>query len=118
MTLRSIRVSHILLTTRDLAQMIHDTLKETESQPELRDKMFKKLALKYSACGSRKKGGDLGFLEFNTNARELEEAAMAQPVGIVGGPVQSKFGHHVFLITEEEQLGDTGKDGLSSPSLR
>ncbi|MFQ5481352.1 MAG: hypothetical protein ACE5ER_01235 [Nitrospinaceae bacterium] len=53
MTLRSIRVSHILLTTRDLAQMIHDTLKETESQPELRDKMFKKLALKYSAWRGR-----------------------------------------------------------------
>lgn len=118
MTMRSIRISHILLTTEDLAKMIFETLKEVEDNQELLFKMFKKLATKYSACGTRSKGGDLGFLEFNTNARELEEAAMATPVAKVGGPVQSKFGHHVFLVTEEEQLGDTGKDGIFVPSLR
>lgn len=117
MTMRSIRISHILLTTEELAVTIHDMLKEIDNQ-ELLFKTFQKLAKKYSACGTRSKGGDLGFLEFNTNAKELEDAAMATPLGKVGGPVKSKFGHHVFIITEEEQMGDMGIDGLHMVELR
>lgn len=118
MNMRSIRVSHILLTTEELASMIYSTLKETEDNRELLFKMFRKLASKYSACSSRNKGGDIGFIEFNTNARELEEAAMATPVGVVGGPIKSRFGYHVFLVTEEEQLGDLGIDGLHTMSIK
>ena len=117
MTMRSIRVSHILLTTQELAQTIYDMLKEIDNR-ELLFKTFPRLAKKYSACGTRDKGGDLGFLEFNTNAKELEVAAMETPVGQVGGPVKSKFGYHVFLITEEEQLGDLGIDGLHSVGIK
>ncbi len=118
MKMRSIRVSHILLSTEELAAMIHSTLKEIEDNRDLLFKMFKKLATKYSACASRNKGGDIGFIEFNTNARVLEEAAMATPVGVVGGPIKSQFGYHVFLVTEEEQLGDLGIDGLHSVSIK
>ena len=117
MTMRSIRVSHILLTREDIADMIFETLKEIDNK-ELLEKTFTKLARKYSACGTRNKGGDLGFLEFNTNAKELEDAAMATPLGELGGPIQSKFGHHVFMVTEEEQMGDTGIDGLNMVTLR
>lgn len=117
MSLRSIRVSHILLSTADLAQTIHDMLKEIDNR-ELLFKTFAKLAKKYSACGTRDKGGDMGFIEFNTNARELEDAAMATPIGVVGGPIQSKFGYHVFVVTEEEQMGDTGIDGIVQFALR
>lgn len=97
--------------------MIFDMLTDIDNQ-ELKMKTFANLAKKYSACASRKEGGDIGFLEFNTNAKELEDAAMAAEVGVVGGPVQSKFGYHVFVITEEEEMGDTGIDGLQSISLR
>ena len=117
MTMRSIRVSHILLTREDIATMIFETLKEIDNK-ELLEKTFTKLARKYSACGTRNKGGDLGFLEFNTNAKELEDAAMATPLGELGGPIKSKFGHHVFMVTEEEQMGDTGIDGLNMVTLR
>lgn len=117
MTMRSIRVSHILLTTEELAVTIHDMLKEINDR-ELMFKTFGRLAKKYSACGTRDKGGDLGFLEFNTNAKELEDAAMEASVGEVGGPVKSKFGFHVFIITEEEQMGDTGIDGIHQVTLR
>ncbi len=117
MTMRSIRISHILLTTEDLAVTICDMLKEIDDR-ELLFKTFGRLAKKYSACGTRNKGGDLGFLEFNTNAKELEDAAMAAALGEVGGPIKSQFGYHVFIITEEEQMGDTGVDGLHQVSLR
>ena len=117
MTMRSIKVSHIVLTTQEVAQTIYDSLKDIDNQ-ELLFKTFAKTARKYSACGSRNQGGDLGFLEFNTNAIELEKAALASPVGQLGGPVQSKFGYHVFVITEEEEMGDTGIDGLHVTTLR
>ena len=76
-------------------------------------KMFAKMAKKYSACGTRNKGGDLGLLEFNTAAPELEKAAMKAPVGEVQGPIKSKFGYHIFLVTEEEKMTDMGIDGLT-----
>ena len=117
MTMRSIRISHILLTTEELAMTIRDMLKEIDER-ELLFKTFERLAKKYSACGTRSKGGDLGFLEFNTNAKALEDAAMGTPLGEVGGPVKSQFGYHVFVVTEEEQMGDTGIDGLNQVSLR
>ncbi|MDP6478407.1 MAG: peptidylprolyl isomerase [Nitrospinaceae bacterium] len=116
MAIRSIRVSHIVLSTVDIAELLLENLKSCESR-ELMLKMFEKLAKKYSACGTRKKGGDLGFLEFNTSAPELEKAAMQAPVGKLSGPIKSKFGYHIFVVTEEEKMGDTGIDGISGVSI-
>jgi parvulin-like peptidyl-prolyl isomerase len=116
MPIRRIRVSHIVLSTKDVADLLLENLKSCESN-ELMLKMFSKLAKKYSACGTNKKGGDLGFLEFNTAAPELEKAAMESPVGQVSGPIKSKFGYHVFVVTEEERMIDTGVDGLAGTSI-
>lgn len=116
MVIRSIRVSHIVLSTVDIAELLLENLKSCESR-ELMLKMFAKLAKKYSACGTRKKGGDLGFLEFNTSAPELEKAAMQAPVGKLSGPIKSKFGYHIFVVTEEEKMEDTGIDGISGVSI-
>jgi peptidyl-prolyl cis-trans isomerase C len=115
--IRSIRVSHIVLTTEDLAKVLLDHFKDDEyKDKEMLFKMFAKMAKKYSACGTRNKGGDLGFIEFNTSAPELEKAAMETPVGEVRGPIKSKFGYHVFVVTEEEAMGDLDVDGLSLPA--
>ena len=116
MSVRSIRVSHIVLTTEDLADLLMENLKSCDSQ-ELLFRTFARLAKKYSACGTRNKGGDLGFLEYNTSAPELEKAAMQAPVGKVQGPVHSKFGYHIFVITEEEAMGDSGIDGITGTSI-
>lgn len=115
MSIRSIRVSHIVLSTEDLANVLMEHLKEDEyKNQEMLFKVFAKMAKKYSACGTRNKGGDLGFLEHNTSAPELEKAAMEAPVGEVRGPIKSKFGFHIFIVTEEEKLVDKGIDGLNS----
>ena len=114
MTIRSIRVSHIVLTTKDIAELLLENLRSCGDQ-DLMLKMFARLAKKYSACGTRKKGGDLGFLEFNTTAPELEKAAQEAPVGEVRGPVYSRYGYHIFVITEEGKMVDTGADGTDLP---
>lgn len=118
MSLRSVQVSHIVLSTEELANVLLDHLKEDEYKDrEMLFKVFAKMAKKYSACGSRNKGGDLGFLEYNTAAPELTKAAMAAPVGEVQGPVKSKFGYHIFIITNEEELKDMDIDGLTTTSF-
>ena len=114
MTIRSIRVSHIVLTTKDIAELLLENLQSCEDR-DLMLKMFARLAKKYSACGTRKKGGDLGFLEFNTTAPELEKAAQEAPVGEVRGPVNSRYGYHIFVVTEEGKMVDTGADGTDLP---
>ena len=114
MTIRSVRVSHIVLTTKDIAELLLENLRSCEDR-NLMFKMFARLAKKYSACGTRKKGGDLGFLEFNTTAPELEKAAQEAPVGEVRGPVNSRYGYHIFVVTEEGKMVDTGADGTDLP---
>ena len=114
MTIRSVRVSHIVLTTKDIAELLLENLRSCGDRG-LMLKMFARLAKKYSACGTRKKGGDLGFLEFNTTAPELEKAAQEAPVGEVRGPVYSRYGYHIFVVTEEGKMVDTGADGTDLP---
>ena len=88
MSIRSIRVSHIVLSTEELAKTLLDHLGDDEyKDKDMLYKMFAKMAKKYSACGTRNKGGDLGLLEFNTAAPELEKAAMESPVGEVRCPI-------------------------------
>ena len=64
MSIRSIRVSHIVLSTEELANVLLDHLRDDEykDNKDMLYKMFAKMAKKYSACGTRNKGGDLGLL--------------------------------------------------------
>ncbi len=114
--MRSIQLSHIVLTTQDVANVLLEHLKSYDDYDQMM-KSFAKLAKKYSACGSRNKGGDLGPLEVHTAAPELYKAAMKAPVREIQGPVKTTFGYHIFVITDEEAMGDTGIDGINVPSM-
>ena len=115
--MRSVQISHIVLTSLELADMIKETLTSLDDQYELMMKTFERLAKKYSACGSRHTGGDLGILEVHTAAPELYKAVMDTPEKQIGGPVKTGFGYHVFIITHEDPMGDTGIDGITGTSL-
>ena len=112
--MRALKVSHIVISTEDLAKVIKDSFIGIENLP-LKIKMFERLARKYSACGSRKKGGDLGWLEAHGNAPELFRATQEALVGEVCGPVHSKYGYHIFIVTQEAKMVDTGSDGSNLP---
>ncbi len=114
--LRSVQISHIVLTTRDIADVLLEHLQSYDDYDQMM-KAFRKMAKKYSACSSRFQGGDLGPLEVHTSAPELFEAAMNAPVKKAQGPVKTRFGHHIFVLTEEEPLGDTGIDGINQPGI-
>ena len=114
--LRAVEISHIVLTTRDIADVLIEHLQSYDDYDQMM-KAFRKMAKKYSACSSRHKGGDLGPLEVHTSAPELFEAAMNAPVKKVQGPIKTRFGHHIFVLTDEEPLGDTGIDGINQPGM-
>jgi len=116
MPLRSVHISHIVLTTKDIADVLLEHLLSYDDYDQMM-KAFQKMAKKYSACSSRFQGGDLGPLEVHTSAPELFEAAMKAPVKKVQGPIKTKFGHHIFVLTDEEPLGDTGIDGINQPGM-
>lgn len=115
--MRSIRVSHIVLNSEELAKVLLENLQSIDDRALL-DKMFAKLAKKYSACSSRNKAGDIGWMEPLSNAPELVEAAQAAPLGKACGPIRTKYGYHIFMITQEEAMGDTGIDGIHAGTLR
>ena len=100
-----------------MVDVLYEHLRSYDDKPLL-VKAFAKMARKYSACSSRSKGGDLGFLEQHTAAPELLRAAQQADLLEPCGPIQTKFGYHIFIITEEEPLGDTDIDGINMPSLR
>lgn len=112
--MRALRVSHIVISTIELAKVIKDSLIDIDNFP-LKLKMFERLAKKYSACGSRTKGGDLGWLEAHGNAPELFKATQEARVGEIQGPVHSKYGYHIFIVTQEAKMVDTGADGANLP---
>jgi foldase protein PrsA len=66
---------------------------------------FAELASEYSEdTGSAVDGGNLGFFGKGQMVAEFEEAAFALEVGeFTAAPVQSQFGYHIILKTEEEE---------------
>jgi parvulin-like peptidyl-prolyl isomerase len=86
-----VRASHILCEKMSQAQQV---MKELDAGSD-----FGKLAMKYSTCPSKKKGGDLGFFGKGQMVKEFEQAVFSMKVGEIRGPVKTQFGYHVIKRT-------------------
>ncbi len=87
-----VRTSHILVEKQSKALEIISSIREGAD--------FKEMALKFSTCPSKKKGGDLGFFGKGQMVPEFERAAFALNVGqMTNDPVKTKFGYHVIKRT-------------------
>jgi peptidyl-prolyl cis-trans isomerase C len=85
-------VSHILLKTQAAAQSIVDQLTAGAS--------FTTLAKEKSTDPSGAKGGLLGCLAAQEFVAPFQSAADAAAIGKPVGPVKTKFGYHVILVTK------------------
>jgi len=103
--LEEIHLRHILVAHKDAARMsskITRTLEEAgalaqEAYGKLgRGEDFSSLALRYSDCPSRAKGGDLGITARGMMTPKFEEAAFALDVGETSGVVKTEFGFHII----------------------
>ncbi|HEX2191969.1 MAG TPA: peptidylprolyl isomerase [Acidimicrobiales bacterium] len=88
--------SHILVKTREEADQVKTRLDAGED--------FAAVAKEVSTdTGSKEQGGQLGcFGRDNSLVPEFTTAMFSQPVGPVGAPVQSQFGHHLIKVTSHE----------------
>lgn len=67
--------------------------------------------------GSATSGGALPCSPKGSYVTEFDDAAWAQPVGVVGEPVKTEFGYHIVLVTARgkltfEQLKDSLKQSV------
>lgn len=89
----SVRASHILVSTREEANMIKSKIDNGAS--------FESMAKKYSKCPSGQDGGDLGYFERGQMVKEFEDAAFLLPVGKVSDPVKTQFGWHLIKVCDK-----------------
>lgn len=44
-------------------------------------------------------GGSLGTFKPGQMVKEFDEAVFRGPIGVIQGPVKTKFGYHLILVT-------------------
>jgi peptidyl-prolyl cis-trans isomerase C len=90
-----VKASHILVKEQELATEIRDKLADGAD--------FGELAMEFSTCPSKKKGGDLGFFSKGKMVPEFEAAAFSMDKGTVSDPVKTQFGYHLIQVTEKAE---------------
>ncbi|WP_419873659.1 peptidylprolyl isomerase [Candidatus Pristimantibacillus sp. PTI5] len=92
----AIRVSHILVQSKEQAEEISAKLKKGED--------FAKLAVQFSLDpGAKSNGGDLGFIERGFLEQSLEDAAFALQPGEQAHIAESSQGFHILAVTERQE---------------
>jgi len=111
------RVSHILLKTKERSQ--DDAIKQLNDLKARIDKgeKFEDLAKQFSEdAGSKKSGGDLGFVSEGGLPQPLLDATKTLAKGAVSAPVVSDAGVHLLyladVIKSEPPVFDTEKDTI------
>lgn len=91
-----VRASHILLKTREEAEMVRKKIKAGSK--------FEDLAKRYSIDpGSKDRGGDLGYFQKGMMVPEFDTAAFKLKVGEVSDIVETRFGYHLIKVTGRKE---------------
>ncbi len=98
-----VKARHILIAISDKT----DNRQKEEAASKAKDiisrlrenENFENLAKQFSDdCGTRNKGGDLGFLARGKTVKSFEEAAFSLNPGEISDIVQTKFGFHIIKV--------------------
>lgn len=91
-----VQAKHILVDNEELAKEIIIKLNEGGD--------FSELAMEYSSCPSKHKGGDLGFFTRGKMVPEFEEAAFNLGIGeMTQKPVKTQFGYHIIVVEDRKE---------------
>ncbi len=94
-TAEIMRVSHILLPTREEAEVILEQLNSGAD--------FEAVARTKSVDPTAQKGGDVGYFPKGQLMPEFERACAALDVGEISGVVKTKLGYHIIKMTDRRQ---------------
>jgi len=83
-----VKARHILVDQEFEAKDILKKISEGET--------FEKMAMAFSKCPSKNRGGDLGEFGRGRMVPSFEEAAFALKVDEVSAPVRTQFGYHLI----------------------
>ncbi len=101
-----VKASHILIQVPEDA----DEAKKAEALASIQSlkqridngEPFANLAMEYSDCPSKAKGGDLGFFTRGQMVQPFSEAAFSLQPGQVSDVVETRFGYHLIRVTERQ----------------
>jgi peptidyl-prolyl cis-trans isomerase C len=85
---------HILVSTEEEANDIKSKIAEGAD--------FADMARQYSSCPSSAQGGDLGTFSPGQMVQEFNDVCFNDEVGVVHGPVKTRFGYHLIEVTARD----------------
>lgn len=97
-------VSHILVDTAAQATAIKQAID--------RGGDFAEIAAASSKDGSAPDGGRLGCLDGQSFVEPFATVAATQPIGVASDPVQTEFGFHVILVTDQPSASEVEQVAL------
>lgn len=86
---------HILVPTAQQAEEIKQQIAAGAD--------FAEMARQHSTCPSGKQGGDLGTFSPGQMVAEFNDVCFNDEVGVVHGPVQTRFGFHLIEVTDRSE---------------
>ena len=86
---------HILVPTAEKAEEIKQQIAAGAD--------FAEMASAHSTCPSGKQGGDLGEFSPGQMVAEFNDVCFNDEVGVVHGPVQTRFGFHLIEVTKRDE---------------
>jgi len=94
-----------LLTDEQAKEKIVLIKKEIEG-----GRAFEECAKAYSECPSSEKGGDLGFFpRHGAMVEPFAETAYLLKEGEISGPVKTRFGYHLIMVTGRKEMTEEEK---------
>lgn len=108
-------VSHILVKISDFDNITEEEQAKLDGVDAAiaEGKDFAEIAKEYSDDGSASSGGNLGYMDSDTNfVTEFKEAALAAEKGVVTDWVKTTYGYHRILVTEDDKAALMADESL------
>lgn len=93
-----VKAKHILVDEEETAKKVKDEIDNGAD--------FSEVALKYSTCPSKERGGDLGYFERGKMVPEFEAAAFELKEGELSDLVKTQFGYHLIMVEDKIRGGE------------
>jgi peptidyl-prolyl cis-trans isomerase D len=106
----SVQAKHILISTQGQDQQVARTEDEAKKLADSlkteidKGASFAELAAKFSADGSKDKGGDLGTFAYDAMVSEFRDYCFNNTAGS-RGVVKTQFGYHIIEIVSQKGVG-------------